>query len=372
MKIAAIIPASENSANMGGFKPLLPLGDGTVLSTCIKLFRYNCIKQVIVVTGHRADEVAVEARRAGAMPVFNKDYRQGILTSMVRGIRSLDVDVDAFFFLPIDMPTIRNHTVTRLVSAYRSDKPAVLYPRFSGQRGYPPLIGAGMIPMLTAHDGQGGLGRVLDSVEDHAAELDVADCGTVFELNQFSDYEQAVSRMLSEGPLDDECQQLWGIYDTPSNNIAHCQAVANVAEALGERLHVRSGAWLDMGLVRGGALTHDIGQGCRQHEVVGAQRLREHGFHPAARIALEHFDQRLEIEDAVSENTLVFLADKLVCGSHPAPLMQRYEKKLELHGHKPRAKKAILSRMDRAKAILTRVDREIGQSAEILAQEVLG
>lgn len=370
--LAAIIPAAGLSSRMGDFKPLLPLGDGTVLSRCVDVFRENGVEHVIVVTGRRSQEVAEAAQQAGAIAVHNADFEQGMYSSVLTGVRALGDDISAFFMLPVDIPLVRLETVGRLIDEFEQVSPSILYPRFMGKRGHPPLISRDLIPAIVNHDGTGGLRTVLDQNEIGARDLDVADFGTVHDLDCPADYALAKSLVDSLYPSHEECCQLWEMYSVPSNIVRHCQAVSRVAEALCERLNFqRNGNGLDVALVRGAALTHDIGKGTRRHEIVGAERLHAHGFHVAADIALEHFDLLLPSEEPITEKEVVFLADKLVCGEKPVPLKVRYMNKIEQYRHEPGVEEAILGRLERATDIMARFDREMGVYAEQLAQEVL-
>lgn len=372
MKLAAIIPAAGLSSRMGKFKPLLPLGGGTVLSRCVDLFRANGVERIFVVTGNRAKEVGVVAERAGAVAVHNADFEQGMFSSVLAGVLSLPDDVTGFFLLPVDIPLVRRETVGRLIEAFEQTKPPLLYPRFRGERGHPPLISRELVPDILNHDGSGGLRTVLELHDANALDLDVADGGTVRDLDHPADYERALSLVDKGFPTDEECDQLWEIYDVPENVVAHCRAVSRVAEALCARLNHRDGGCpLDPAMVRGAALTHDIGKGTRHHEVVGEERLRDHGFPFAAEVALEHFDMKLGPDEPVTEREVVFLADKLVRGVKPIPLENRYLEKIELFGHEPDVKQAILGRLERARTMLARFDREMGVSSEQVAREVL-
>ena len=55
--VAAILLAAGQSRRMGAFKPILPFGQKTVIESCLDYLRE--IKDVVVVLGHRADEVRV-------------------------------------------------------------------------------------------------------------------------------------------------------------------------------------------------------------------------------------------------------------------------------------------------------------------------
>ena len=370
-ELAAIILAAGLSSRMGVFKPLLPLGKGTVLSHCVDIFRANGMDRIVVVTGNRADEVAITAVQAGAEPAYNVDFERGMYSSVLTGVRALD-DVSAFFLLPVDIPLVRRETIGRLVEEFLLAGPSVLYPRFNGERGHPPLIGCGLIPAILAHDGTGGLRTVLERHEQAARDLDVADFGTVYDLDHPAEYERALSLVGAEYPCEAECVQLWSMYGVSEHIIGHCQAVARVAQALCRRLNARNGARrLNPDLVRGAALTHDIGKGAKRHETVGAELLHVHGFHAAADIVARHFDLSLEPEEPITEREIVFLADKLVRCHAPVALEQRYLEKVEMYRREPGAEEAILGRLGRARDILGRFDHEMGISAELLAREAL-
>lgn len=370
--LAAIILAAGHSSRMGAFKPLLPLGDGTVLSQCVNTFRASGVEHVYVVTGKRADEVAAHATRAGATPVHNTEFEQGMYSSVLTGIRALEEGVTAFFMLPVDTPLVRPQTVGRLVDAFQKTCPAVLYPRFLGERGHPPLINSELIPDILSHDGHGGLRTVLDQHESGADELDVADFGTVHDLDFPADYELAQPLAGTDYPGENECRQLWDMYSVVPHIIGHCRAVARVAVALCERLNARNPQRpLDPALVLGAALTHDIGKGTKRHEAVGAQILQTHGFDRAAEIVRDHFDLALEAHQPITEKEIVFIADKLVRCHGPVPLEGRYMEKVAMYRHEPGAEQDILARLERARGVLARIDHELGASAEALAREAL-
>lgn len=371
-ELAAIIPAAGLSSRMGRFKPLLPLGGGTVLSRCIALFLENHIDRVIVVTGKNKDDVSSEAIKAGAATIHNDHFEQGMFSSVLSGVGALPPNVSTFFLLPADMPLVRPETITRLAAEVRRVAPALLYPRFLGERGHPPAIGRQLLDDIRGYDGAGGLRTVLQRHEADALDLDVADSGTLLDLDHLEDYEQALARFGTAYPNERECRQLWAMRDLPEHIAAHCRAVASVAEALCARLNARNGVpQLDPALVKGAALTHDIGKGTKRHEVVGADLLRTHGFNAAADIVAEHFDLTLSPDQPISEKEVVFLADKLVRCHSPVALDARYREKLAAHRHEPGAEQAILGRLDRARTLLARFDREMGASAETLAREAL-
>lgn len=370
---AAIIPAAGLSSRMGEFKPLLPLGSGTVLSRCVELFQANGISRILVVTGNNGSETARTAQAIGAAPVHNPDYTQGMFSSLLTGIRALPEDADAFLVLPVDIPLLRPETIRRLLDKFSATAPGILYPRFAGERGHPPVINRKLVPKILAHDGAGGLRTVLERLESEAYDLDVADSGTIHDLDHPSDYAEACERVGTQYPTAQECQQLWDIYSLPLDIRDHCSTVAHVAKAICRQLNRSSSSHnqLNTDLSFGASLVHDLGKGTRNHESEGAQRLRVHGFHAAAEIAELHSDLTLVPEAPITETEIVFLADKLVLQDSFATLERRYRDRLERFGHDPWVRRAILERLHRATVVRDRFDSELGMSVQLLAQRAL-
>lgn len=371
-RLAAVIPAAGLSSRMGDFKPLLPLGGRPVVERAVELFAAEGMEPVIAVTGKRAEDVGEAASRAGAQVVHNPDFEQGMYTSVLAGVKALPEDVDAFFMLPADMPLVRRETIRRLIREYERTRPAVLYPKFLGDRGHPPVIGRSVFEDILAHGGEGGLRTVLERHEPDARDLDVADGGTLIDLDHPGDYDLAVALFGRGYPTPGESEQLWTMAGGNEHVMEHCRAVSRVAEALCGAFNARRAAdTLDAGLVRGAALTHDIGKGTRRHEEAGAELLETHGFHAAADIVRVHFDTSLAPDAPIAEREIVFLADKLVRCHGPVPLEKRYLEKVEQYAHESGAREAILGRLQRAAALMARFDRETGDSAERLAREAL-
>ena len=61
-EVAAILLAAGRSQRMGAFKPLLPFGETTVIRRCIQNLRQAGVEDIVVVLGHRAEELQRDPR----------------------------------------------------------------------------------------------------------------------------------------------------------------------------------------------------------------------------------------------------------------------------------------------------------------------
>lgn len=123
---------------MHDFKPLLPLGDTTLIQRTISLFQAAGIEEVIVVTGHNREKLSAVIARAGAREVFNAGYADGMFSSVRTGVGTLPSTCRGFFLLPADIAAIRPTTLEMILRTFDGTPRAVVVPEFMGKPGHPP------------------------------------------------------------------------------------------------------------------------------------------------------------------------------------------------------------------------------------------
>ncbi len=189
--LAGVVLAAGLSTRMGAFKPLLPLDGRTVLEGAIATLREGGVADVVVVTGHRGDELTAAIARAGARRVHNPRYEEGMYTSVQAGVAALSDDLAAFFLLPCDIPRAGAATVRQLARArHEAGDPAVIYPVHRRRRGHPPLIAARLIPGILRAEPRGGLREVLHGFAGEVIEVKVDQPGILRDLDTWESYER--------------------------------------------------------------------------------------------------------------------------------------------------------------------------------------
>jgi molybdenum cofactor cytidylyltransferase len=363
--VAAIILAAGFSERMGEFKPLLTMGGITILERTVTLFRDAGIDDVRVVTGHCGSELEPLLARLGARAVANQRYREGMFSSVVAGIGTIGREVDAFFVLPVDVPMVRPATIRRLIQIYRQGQGEVVYPRFLGKRGHPPLIAGRHALEIAAWQGEGGLKAALAQWESAALDVDVADENILLDMDTPDDYkllQEKVERM--EIPTPDECRALMeNVLCVPEQIIRHGRGVALVATRLGDELN-RAGCCLDIHLLEGAGLLHDLAKGGPDHARAGARILGELGFGAVAEPVATHMDISVNEGEAISAGEVLYLADKLVSGDRPVSLEERFSAKMERHADDPAILSIIRGRLQTARYIRKRIETIVGHPLE--------
>lgn len=187
--ISAIIPVAGFSSRMGAFKPLLSIGGKTVLENSIGLFQVIGLKNIIVVTGYRADDIRLDYG-ANVQKVYNPAYAEDMFSSIKLGIEHLPEDCEAFFLLPADMPSVNPETIQRLLARFYSSSVKIVYPKYLSHFGHPPLISCELVASILDWDGDGGLRACLNSYKHLATSVEVDDPGIRMDMDYPEDYQR--------------------------------------------------------------------------------------------------------------------------------------------------------------------------------------
>jgi molybdenum cofactor cytidylyltransferase len=155
MKAAALIPAAGASSRMGRPKLLLELSGRTLIENAINTAALAGCSPIVVVVGGGPREIAEIAGRLGAEVVQNEDWRQGLGTSVSRGMAVLAPDVDVVLILPADQIDVDPEHLRQLVDSAR-DRDDVAATDFGATRGAPAAFSLGKFALLSHLSGDRG------------------------------------------------------------------------------------------------------------------------------------------------------------------------------------------------------------------------
>lgn len=175
-RLGVIILAAGLSSRMQGFKPLLEVADKPLIEHAIGLFQSTGLAEIITVVGHHAEQLIPVLASTASEYVVNSNYRQGMFSSVQKGVANRNPDWHAFFLLPVDIPLVQPDTIEVLAEAFRHNPEiAVCYPRHQNRRGHPPLISRRLAGEILTYAGPGGLRGLLRQYEEQALDVPVDD-----------------------------------------------------------------------------------------------------------------------------------------------------------------------------------------------------
>lgn len=374
-RMAAIVLAAGTSSRMGASKPLLPLGSASVIEWVISSVSRAGVGDILIVTGHDPDEMASVLDRLRIRHVHNADYETSMFSSVQAGAKALGDDADAFFILPVDCPLVRPEVLKRLIRSYHEANSGILYPSCCGLRGHPPLISSRYRDALLLANSGDNLRSFLERHVDDAADVDVEDPTILMDMDTPEEYQRirrfaeiinAADRapgLRHASPTSEDTLFLLSLLKVPQHVVRHSQCVTIVGVALAEALKSRMPS-LNVDLVRSACMLHDMARTQRKHAVVAQNMLNSLGLCRLASIVGSHMVMPHETLESplLTEEELVYLADKLVIEDKIVTLDERTAYALREHGQDAASLEGVRTRMRTAQIISQKVESILGKA----------
>lgn len=201
MKYAAVIAAAGLSSRMRDFKPLLCLGDKTIIAQVVQSFRAVGVEEIVVVTGYRSDVLQKHLDALGVRGVENLRFAETkMYDSLCLGLRALPEGYDRIFLTPGDVPLVREETLRAMLAV----DAAAIRPVCQGESGHPILVTREVAQTLLTYQGGGGLRGALDALGPSVVDVTVDDVGITLDADTPEDLKRLRRRQMenrSDGRL---------------------------------------------------------------------------------------------------------------------------------------------------------------------------
>jgi molybdenum cofactor cytidylyltransferase len=154
MPAGAVLLAAGEARRMGGRpKCLLELGGVALIRRNLAALSGAGVEEIVVVLGHRADEIEPALRDFPVTILRNVDYALGQMVSLHVGLAALSERLHAFIVAMADQPLLDAQDVTDLIGAYKRRGPAsAVVPYVDGERGNPIILDAAVREAVLAGD----------------------------------------------------------------------------------------------------------------------------------------------------------------------------------------------------------------------------
>lgn len=142
---------------MGAFKPLLPFGAESVVGSCVGNLLRAGVSEIVVVVGHRADEVRQALSHLSVRFAVNEEAGSAMGASVARGVAELSDAARAVLVMPADHPAVAPAVVETLIGTWASEGTRIVVPVWGGRGGHPALVSLEFRAELLSLDARGGL-----------------------------------------------------------------------------------------------------------------------------------------------------------------------------------------------------------------------
>jgi len=143
--IAGLVLAAGASSRMGTPKQLLPIGQSTLLDHVLAEALQSNLEMVVLVLGFKAEAIVKglksNLRHPKLKVIQNKNYSQGISSSLISGLSVVEKDSEGVMILLGDMPHITANLINLLLHRYEQSPLCLAAVSSGGKRTHPVIIG---------------------------------------------------------------------------------------------------------------------------------------------------------------------------------------------------------------------------------------
>lgn len=188
--VSGIVLAAGSSSRLGQPKQLLDLQGRPLLQHAIDAAEGVGLFDILIVLGHRADDVAAAVTISKrTRVVVNPDYAEGQATSLRTGLQAADPKSKAAIVLLGDQPAVNAVSLRALVDAYERTESPIVQAAYSGRPGHPVLFDRSLWADLEAIEGDKGARDLLKNNPEWIVKVELG--GEVpRDLDTWQDYER--------------------------------------------------------------------------------------------------------------------------------------------------------------------------------------
>ena len=192
----ALVLAAGEAQRMGGRpKPLIERDGVPLVRRVVQALLGAGIAEIVVVVGHRADEVAWVVADLPVLVVVNDAYSAGHVASLRKGLVDLPESVGATLIALADQPLLEPPDVAALLEAWPKRGAArALVPRVQEQRGHPVVLEASACSEILRGDAGYGAREWMDEHPDEVAWFDSDNLHYVEDVDYPEDLDRIAQR----------------------------------------------------------------------------------------------------------------------------------------------------------------------------------
>jgi molybdenum cofactor cytidylyltransferase len=167
----AIVLAAGASSRFGSPKQLVRFERQPLIQRVIAGATELAGSAVTVVLGAYAAEIASTLPPGSASIIVNRDWQQGIASSIRAAVARLPGACDGVLLLLADQPLVGSHSLNRLAAAWRRQPRSIVASRYGAVTGVPAIFPRWCFSDLGALRGDQGARVLLRRYADHVVRL---------------------------------------------------------------------------------------------------------------------------------------------------------------------------------------------------------
>lgn len=193
--IAAIVLAAGESRRMGRQKLLLPYAGTTVIEHIADQVLASDVAQTIVVTGHDVKAVEAAMLDKPVTLVENRQYKDGMLTSIRAGLQVVSPGTAGFMVVLGDQPSIDARVINQLIAEFHAVEKGIIVPLYDDDTGHPIIISMSYRDDVMTKFDDTGLRGLIYGYPEYVHRLPVQAPGVLRDMDTPEDYERELKEI---------------------------------------------------------------------------------------------------------------------------------------------------------------------------------
>lgn len=186
-----IIVAAGKTSERNEPHPLLKIGSITVIKRIVLTFQQAGVSPIVVITGHKAEEIERDLADYGVIFLRNHQYEDSqMFDSAKLGLEFLQNKCDQIIFSPMNIPMFTPETIQRMMALDEM----LISPSYHGKTGHPLLVASLLIAGILKYDGNAGMRGAIQNIGVQRKWMEVEDEGVLRDMDDIDRLDQLLKK----------------------------------------------------------------------------------------------------------------------------------------------------------------------------------
>ena len=186
--ISAILLAAGQSKRIIGENKLAKKIQGVpLIKHSVKNILASSVDELIIVLGYQKEIIEKLIDKNNKIKfVFNKDFENGMASSIKAGLNHLSEDTEAFFICLGDMPMVNKDIFNLLIKSKNNRE--IIVPTYKNKQGNPILFSKSMKKKIMTIEGDAGAKKVIELNKDKILNIETNDQSITQNFNTLDNF----------------------------------------------------------------------------------------------------------------------------------------------------------------------------------------